>query len=83
MDSRIRENPERTFDLVLQVACPASENEDPTVLWKFPQDFGDQALNPLRPAQAVGHTHTSPSELAFVLALAGPPHPGPSVAHVS
>ncbi|KAL7866755.1 hypothetical protein AOLI_G00145690 [Acnodon oligacanthus] len=44
MDSRIRENPERTLDLVLQVACPASENEDPTVLWKFPQDFGDQEV---------------------------------------
>ncbi|XP_062869158.1 DENN domain-containing protein 1B [Trichomycterus rosablanca] len=44
MDSRIRENPERTFDLVLQVACPLSENEDPTVLWKFPQDFGDQEV---------------------------------------
>ncbi|KAK3561785.1 hypothetical protein QTP86_014364 [Hemibagrus guttatus] len=44
MDSRIRENPERTFDLVLQVACPSSENEDPTVLWKFPQDFGDQEV---------------------------------------
>ncbi|XP_060732398.1 DENN domain-containing protein 1B isoform X4 [Tachysurus vachellii] len=44
MDSRIRENPERTFDLVLQIACPSSENEDPTVLWKFPQDFGDQEV---------------------------------------
>ncbi|XP_056614466.1 DENN domain-containing protein 1B isoform X2 [Triplophysa dalaica] len=39
-----RENPARTFDLVLQVACPSSENEDPTVLWKFPQDFGDQEV---------------------------------------
>ncbi|KAB5559432.1 hypothetical protein PHYPO_G00028950 [Pangasianodon hypophthalmus] len=44
MDSRIRENPERTFDLVLQVSCPSSENEDPTVLWKFPQDYGDQEV---------------------------------------
>ncbi|XP_053368793.1 DENN domain-containing protein 1B [Clarias gariepinus] len=44
MDSRIRENPERAFDLVLQVACPSSEKEDPTVLWKFPQDFGDQEV---------------------------------------
>ncbi|XP_039524656.1 DENN domain-containing protein 1B isoform X2 [Pimephales promelas] len=44
MDSRINENPARTFDLALQVACPASENEDPTVLWKFPQDFGDQEV---------------------------------------
>ncbi|XP_067272178.1 DENN domain-containing protein 1B isoform X2 [Pseudorasbora parva] len=44
MDSRINENPERTFDLALQVACPSSENEDPTVLWKFPQDFRDQEV---------------------------------------
>ncbi|XP_051551461.1 DENN domain-containing protein 1B-like isoform X2 [Myxocyprinus asiaticus] len=44
MDSRINENPARTFDLVLQVACPSSENEDPTVLWKFPEDFGDQEV---------------------------------------
>eukprot|EP00066_Takifugu_rubripes_P024071 XP_011613337.1 PREDICTED: DENN domain-containing protein 1B isoform X3 [Takifugu rubripes] len=42
MDSRIKENPERTFDLVLQVACPTSEKEDPTVLWSFPQDHTDQ-----------------------------------------
>ncbi|XP_069377856.1 DENN domain-containing protein 1B isoform X2 [Paralichthys olivaceus] len=44
MDSRIKENPERTFDLVVQVACPASEHEDPTVLWSFPQDHTDQEV---------------------------------------
>ncbi|KAM4629366.1 DENN domain-containing protein 1B [Polymixia lowei] len=44
MDSRIKENPERTFDLVLQVACPASANEDPAVLWSFPQDHTDQEV---------------------------------------
>ncbi|KAM6262092.1 DENN domain-containing protein 1B isoform 3-T3 [Porphyrio hochstetteri] len=44
MDSRFKENPERTFDLVLQVKCQASENEDPVVLWKFPEDFGDQEV---------------------------------------
>ncbi|KAJ8277948.1 hypothetical protein GJAV_G00082020 [Gymnothorax javanicus] len=44
MDSRIKENPEKTFDLVLQVECPSSENADPAVLWKFPQDFGDQEV---------------------------------------
>ncbi|KAM6128580.1 DENN domain-containing protein 1B isoform 2-T2 [Phoenicopterus ruber ruber] len=44
MDSRFKENPERTFDLVLKVKCQASENEDPVVLWKFPEDFGDQEL---------------------------------------
>ncbi|XP_049713650.1 DENN domain-containing protein 1B isoform X3 [Elephas maximus indicus] len=39
-----RENPERTFDLVLKVKCHASENEDPVVLWKFPEDFGNQEV---------------------------------------
>uniref|UniRef100_A0A3B3T700 DENN domain containing 1B n=1 Tax=Paramormyrops kingsleyae TaxID=1676925 RepID=A0A3B3T700_9TELE len=38
------ENPGKTFDLVLQVRCPATENEDPVVLWKFPQDFEDQEV---------------------------------------
>ncbi|XP_039108611.1 DENN domain-containing protein 1B isoform X2 [Hyaena hyaena] len=44
MDCRTKENPERTFDLVLNVKCHASENEDPVVLWKFPEDFGDQEV---------------------------------------
>ncbi|XP_069088225.1 DENN domain-containing protein 1B isoform X1 [Pleurodeles waltl] len=44
MDCRIKENPERTFDLVLKVECPASENEEPVVLWKFPEEFKDQEV---------------------------------------
>ncbi|XP_042272768.1 DENN domain-containing protein 1B isoform X2 [Thunnus albacares] len=44
MITLLREKPERTFDLVVQVACPASENEDPTVLWSFPQDHTDQEV---------------------------------------
>ncbi|XP_060088340.1 DENN domain-containing protein 1B [Heteronotia binoei] len=44
MDCRIKENPAKTFDLVLQVKCRAPENEDPVVLWKFPEDFGDQEV---------------------------------------
>ncbi|XP_029889351.1 DENN domain-containing protein 1B isoform X7 [Aquila chrysaetos chrysaetos] len=44
MDSRFKENPERTFDLVLKVKCQASEDKDPVVLWKFPADFGDQEV---------------------------------------
>ncbi|XP_065698207.2 DENN domain-containing protein 1B isoform X2 [Patagioenas fasciata] len=44
MDSRFKENPERTFDLVVKIRCQASENEDPVVLWKFPEDFGDQEV---------------------------------------
>ncbi|XP_023080480.1 DENN domain-containing protein 1B isoform X2 [Piliocolobus tephrosceles] len=44
MDCRTKANPDRTFDLVLKVKCHASENEDPVVLWKFPEDFGDQDI---------------------------------------
>ncbi|CAO2637094.1 DENN domain-containing protein 1B, partial [Lemmus lemmus] len=44
MDRRTREDPERTFDLVLKVKCHASENEGPVILWKFPEDFGDQEV---------------------------------------
>ncbi|XP_044530848.1 DENN domain-containing protein 1B [Gracilinanus agilis] len=44
MDCRIKENPERTFDLVLKVKCHTIENEEPVVLWKFPEDFGDQEV---------------------------------------
>ncbi|XP_054645304.1 DENN domain-containing protein 1B isoform X2 [Dunckerocampus dactyliophorus] len=44
MDSRIKDNPERTFDLILQVTSPVSKNEDPTVLWSFPQDHTDQEV---------------------------------------
>ncbi|XP_043818688.1 DENN domain-containing protein 1B isoform X2 [Dromiciops gliroides] len=44
MDCRTKENPERTFDLVLKVKCHAIENEEPVVLWKFPEDFGDQEV---------------------------------------
>ncbi|XP_059533542.1 DENN domain-containing protein 1B isoform X5 [Myotis daubentonii] len=43
-DAGQRENPERTFDLVLNVKCHSSEGEDPVVLWKFPEDFGDQEV---------------------------------------
>ncbi|XP_072919605.1 DENN domain-containing protein 1B isoform X1 [Hemitrygon akajei] len=44
MDCRLKESPERTFDLVFKVTCPASENEDPVVAWKFPEDFRDQEV---------------------------------------
>ncbi|XP_035504611.1 DENN domain-containing protein 1B isoform X1 [Scophthalmus maximus] len=44
MDTRIKEKPDRTFDVVVQVACPTSENDDPTVLWSFPQDHTDQEV---------------------------------------
>ncbi|XP_048352641.1 DENN domain-containing protein 1B isoform X2 [Sphaerodactylus townsendi] len=44
MDCRIKDSPTSTFDVVLQVKHQASENEDPVVLWKFPEDFGDQEV---------------------------------------
>ncbi|XP_069793965.1 DENN domain-containing protein 1B isoform X3 [Narcine bancroftii] len=44
MDCRLKESPERTFDLVFKVTCPTFENEDPVVAWKFPEDFRDQEV---------------------------------------
>ncbi|XP_043936183.1 DENN domain-containing protein 1B isoform X2 [Protopterus annectens] len=44
MDSRLKEKPERTVDLALKVERPNTKNEDPVVLWKFPEDFRDQEV---------------------------------------
>ncbi|XP_077573893.1 DENN domain-containing protein 1B isoform X2 [Stigmatopora nigra] len=44
MDSRVKENPDRTFDLVVRVESSATKNGDPTVLWSFPQDYTDQEV---------------------------------------
>uniref|UniRef100_A0A8D0HGX0 UDENN domain-containing protein n=1 Tax=Sphenodon punctatus TaxID=8508 RepID=A0A8D0HGX0_SPHPU len=42
MGSRIRENPQKTFDLFFEAACPTSEDADPQVLRQFPTEFDDQ-----------------------------------------
>ncbi|XP_041033371.1 DENN domain-containing protein 1B-like isoform X2 [Carcharodon carcharias] len=40
MGSRIKENPEKTFELFIEVSCPKSD-VDPAVLRQFPEDYND------------------------------------------
>uniref|UniRef100_UPI00398E327A DENN domain-containing protein 1C-like n=1 Tax=Pristiophorus japonicus TaxID=55135 RepID=UPI00398E327A len=42
MGSRIKERPERTFELFIEASCPKSADIDPTVLSQFPEDYNDQ-----------------------------------------
>ncbi|XP_054859194.1 DENN domain-containing protein 1C [Eublepharis macularius] len=42
MGSRIRENPQKIFDLFFEAACPASADYDSQVLRQFPLEFDDQ-----------------------------------------
>uniref|UniRef100_K7G1D7 DENN domain containing 1C n=1 Tax=Pelodiscus sinensis TaxID=13735 RepID=K7G1D7_PELSI len=37
-----RENPQKTFDLFFEAACPKSAEDDPQVLRQFPEEFDDQ-----------------------------------------
>ncbi|XP_078387414.1 DENN domain-containing protein 1B-like isoform X1 [Cetorhinus maximus] len=41
MGSRIKESPEKTFELFIEVSCPKSD-VDPAVLRQFPEDYNDQ-----------------------------------------
>ncbi|XP_038640634.1 DENN domain-containing protein 1B-like isoform X1 [Scyliorhinus canicula] len=41
MGSRIKESPERTFELFIEASCPKSDI-DPAVLRQFPEDYNDQ-----------------------------------------
>nr|XP_025041273.1 DENN domain-containing protein 1C [Pelodiscus sinensis] len=36
------ENPQKTFDLFFEAACPKSAEDDPQVLRQFPEEFDDQ-----------------------------------------
>ncbi|XP_072420543.1 DENN domain-containing protein 1B isoform X2 [Chiloscyllium punctatum] len=42
MGSRIKESPERTFELFIEASCPKSPDVDPEVLRQFPEDYIDQ-----------------------------------------
>ncbi|XP_067320086.1 DENN domain-containing protein 1C [Anolis sagrei] len=42
MGSRIKENPQKIFDLFFEAACPVSGDDDPQVLRQFPLEFDDQ-----------------------------------------
>ncbi|XP_062975173.1 DENN domain-containing protein 1C [Elgaria multicarinata webbii] len=42
MGSRIKENPQRIFDLFFEASCPTPADDDPRVLRQFPLEFDDQ-----------------------------------------
>ncbi|XP_034044107.1 DENN domain-containing protein 1B isoform X1 [Thalassophryne amazonica] len=42
MGSRLKQNPERTFDWFFEASCPVSRDKDPGVLFQFPEDFSDE-----------------------------------------
>ncbi|XP_041091766.1 DENN domain-containing protein 1B [Polyodon spathula] len=42
MGSRIKDNPERTFDWFFEASCPIAKDKDPEVLLQFPGDFDGQ-----------------------------------------
>ncbi|XP_060124687.1 DENN domain-containing protein 1C isoform X3 [Zootoca vivipara] len=42
MGSRIKENPQKIFDLFFEAACPTLADDDPKVLRQFPPEFDDQ-----------------------------------------
>ncbi|XP_053154560.1 DENN domain-containing protein 1C isoform X1 [Hemicordylus capensis] len=42
MGSRIKENPQKIFDLFFEAACPTHAEDDPQVLRQFPVAFNDQ-----------------------------------------
>ncbi|XP_069783553.1 DENN domain-containing protein 1B isoform X2 [Narcine bancroftii] len=42
MGSRIKENPERTFEWFFEASCPKSTDVDPTVLRQYPEHYNDQ-----------------------------------------
>ncbi|KAL8164547.1 UNVERIFIED_CONTAM: hypothetical protein K2H54_053228, partial [Gekko kuhli] len=49
MGSRIRENPQKIFDLFVEAGCPTSEEYDSQVLRQFPLEFDDQETIPMLP----------------------------------
>ncbi|XP_032906834.1 DENN domain-containing protein 1B-like isoform X1 [Amblyraja radiata] len=42
MGSRIKENPDRTFEWFIEALCPKSTDVDPAVLKQYPEDYNDQ-----------------------------------------
>ncbi|XP_078685418.1 DENN domain-containing protein 1B-like isoform X9 [Branchiostoma floridae x Branchiostoma belcheri] len=39
MASRLKENPDRTFECFVEVSAPSEKNKDPEIAWKYPKDF--------------------------------------------
>ncbi|XP_061889406.1 DENN domain-containing protein 1B isoform X1 [Entelurus aequoreus] len=42
MGSRLRQNPERTFNVFFEASCPAAKDKDPSIRLQFPDDFRDE-----------------------------------------
>ncbi|XP_048869010.1 DENN domain-containing protein 1B isoform X2 [Brienomyrus brachyistius] len=42
MGTRLKENPERTFNWFFEVSCPIAKDKDPLVLFQFPEDYSDE-----------------------------------------
>ncbi|KAM3825295.1 DENN domain-containing protein 1A [Vipera latastei] len=46
MGSRIKQNPETTFEVYVEVTCPFASGTDPEVRRRFPEDYSDQEILP-------------------------------------
>ncbi|KAM4750169.1 DENN domain-containing protein 1B [Anableps anableps] len=42
MGSRLKQNPERTFNWFFEATCPVARDKDPGVKFQFPEDFRDE-----------------------------------------
>ncbi|XP_054896963.1 DENN domain-containing protein 1B isoform X2 [Poeciliopsis prolifica] len=42
MGSRLKQNPERTFNWFFEATCPVATDKDPGVTFQFPEDFKDE-----------------------------------------
>ncbi|KAM9857604.1 DENN domain-containing protein 1B [Aulostomus maculatus] len=42
MGSRLKKNPERTFNLFFEATYPIARDKDPSVIFQFPEDFSDE-----------------------------------------
>ncbi|XP_053187558.1 DENN domain-containing protein 1B [Scomber japonicus] len=42
MGSRLKQNPERTFNCFFEATCPVARDKDPGVQFQFPEDFSDE-----------------------------------------
>lgn len=42
MGSRLKQNPERTFNWFFEATCPVARDKDPGVNFQFPEDFSDE-----------------------------------------
>ncbi|XP_037546108.1 DENN domain-containing protein 1B [Nematolebias whitei] len=42
MGSRLKQNPERTFNWFFEATCPVARDKDPGVTFQFPEDFSDE-----------------------------------------